>query len=149
MPRILIVEDEVDLCELLEMGLSSAGYEVQVASGGKQALRQAREMLPDLIVLDLMLPDAPGIEICRAVRQDPATEKTGVVVVSAKTELLDRIDAFRSGADDYLMKPFSFRELLLRIEAVLRRSGISRPRGAPALTARSSDPPTGRGAGRP
>jgi two-component system, OmpR family, phosphate regulon response regulator PhoB len=123
MARILVVEDEPDLRELLQTALTSAGYESTVAGTGQEGLRLLREQHPDLVVLDLMLPDMYGTDVCRVLRSEPAISHTAVFVVSAKNDLLDRIDAFRHGADDYLVKPFSFRELLARIHALLRRSG--------------------------
>jgi two-component system phosphate regulon response regulator PhoB len=90
-------------------------------------LRPARPHTPDLVVLDLMLPDMDGTEICRTLRADPNTATAAVFIVSAKNDLLDRIGAFQEGADDYLVKPFSFRELLLRIRAMLRRSHVALP----------------------
>jgi two-component system phosphate regulon response regulator PhoB len=120
--RILIVEDEPDLLDLLDGGLRTAGFAVDLAAEGGEALRIARANVPDLVLLDLMLPDMDGTEVCRRLRQDAATRQAGIVIVSARSELLDRIEAFQDGADDYLVKPFSFRELLLRIQAVLRRT---------------------------
>jgi two-component system, OmpR family, phosphate regulon response regulator PhoB len=119
--RILVVEDEPDLRELLETALTSAGYESMAAGTGREGLRILREQQPDLVVLDLMLPDMDGTDICRVLRSEPAISRTAIFIVSAKNDLLDRIDAFQQGADDYLVKPFSFRELLLRIQALLRR----------------------------
>jgi two-component system phosphate regulon response regulator PhoB len=123
MARILVVEDEPDLRELLQTALTSAGHEPTTAGTGQEGLRLLREKQPDLVLLDLMLPDMDGTDICRVLRSDPAIARTAVFVVSAKSDLLDRIEAFRQGADDYLVKPFSFRELLLRIQALLRRTG--------------------------
>jgi DNA-binding response OmpR family regulator len=120
--RILVVEDEPDLRELMDGGLRAAGYEVDLAEDGRQALRMASDHRPDLVLLDLMLPDCEGTEVCRRLRQTESTADTGVIVVSAKTDLRDRIAAFEQGADDYVTKPYSFRELLFRIQAVLRRS---------------------------
>jgi two-component system phosphate regulon response regulator PhoB len=123
--RILVVEDEPDLRELLQTALTSAGYESMAAGTGRDGLRMLREQHPDLVVLDLMLPDMDGTDICRVLRSEPAIARTAVFIVSAKNDLLDRIDAFQQGADDYLVKPFSFRELLLRIQALLRRTGTA------------------------
>jgi two-component system, OmpR family, phosphate regulon response regulator PhoB len=120
--RILIVEDEPDLLDLLDGGLRTAGFTVDLAAEGGAGLRLACANVPDLVLLDLMLPDMDGTEVCRRLRRDPATGKAGIIIVSAKSELLDRIGAFQDGADDYIVKPFSFRELLLRIQAVLRRT---------------------------
>jgi DNA-binding response OmpR family regulator len=136
--RILVVEDEPDLRELMEGGLRAAGYEVDLAEDGRQALRKASDHRPDLVLLDLMLPDCEGTEVCRRLRQAETTAETGVIVVSARTDLRDRIAAFEQGADDYVTKPYSFRELLFRIQAVLRRSGdVLHPRlGAAGLRRR-------------
>jgi two-component system phosphate regulon response regulator PhoB len=120
--RILIVEDEPDLLDLLDGGLRTAGFTVDLAAEGGEALRLAGANAPDLVLLDLMLPDMDGTEVCRRLRRQPATERTGIIVVSAKSDLRDRIQAFQEGADDYVVKPFSFRELLLRVQAVLRRT---------------------------
>jgi DNA-binding response OmpR family regulator len=127
MARILIVEDEPDLRELLHAALSSAGYDVVTAADGRQALNAARAQAPDLVVLDLMLPDMDGTDVCRTLRAEPQTSTAAVFIVSAKNDLLDRIGAFQEGADDYLVKPFSFRELLLRIRAMLRRGHVELP----------------------
>jgi two-component system phosphate regulon response regulator PhoB len=134
--RILIVEDEPDLLDLLHAGLQTAGFTVDLAAEGGEALASARANVPDLVLLDLMLPDMDGTEVCRRLRADAATRKAAVIIVSAKSELLDRIQAFQDGADDYIVKPFSFRELLLRIQAVLRRTQGELP--APALPRRRS-----------
>jgi len=135
--RILVVEDEPDLRELLDGGLRAAGYQVDLAEDGRQALRLAADHRPDLVLLDLMLPDFDGTEICRRLRRDETTADSGVIVVSAKTDLLDRIAAFEQGADDYVTKPYSFRELLLRIQAVLRRSDADlKPSGTADLRRR-------------
>jgi two-component system, OmpR family, phosphate regulon response regulator PhoB len=122
--RILVVEDEPDLRELLQTALTSAGHQAFVAGTGREGLRLLREQHPDLVVLDLMLPDMDGTDVCRVLRSEPDVARTAVFVVSAKSDLLDRIEAFQHGADDYLMKPFSFRELLLRVQALLRRSHV-------------------------
>jgi two-component system phosphate regulon response regulator PhoB len=120
---ILIVEDEEDLVQTLEYNLRQEGYEIRVALTGKEALEQARrEPLPDLVLLDLMLPDFPGTEVCRRLRQDPATRSLPVLMVTAKDEEIDRVVGFEMGADDYVVKPFSVRELMLRVRAILRRA---------------------------
>jgi two-component system phosphate regulon response regulator PhoB len=123
--RILVVEDEPDLRELLQTALTSAGYESMAAGTGRDGLRLLREQHPDLVELELKHPDMDGTDICRVLRSEPAIARTAVFIVSAKNDLLDRIDAFQQGADDYLVKPFSFRELLLRIQALLRRTGTA------------------------
>jgi len=124
MPRttILAVEDEKDILDLLDFNLSQAGYRVVRAQDGLEGLRLARAERPDLIVLDLMLPGLDGKEVCRRIRQDPELKAIPVVMLTAKAEEIDRIIGFEIGADDYLTKPFSIRELNLRIQAILRRA---------------------------
>ncbi|MBL9023135.1 MAG: response regulator [Myxococcales bacterium] len=122
MARILIVEDETDLQQVIEYNLRQAGHEVTVASRGAEALRLAREQRPDLVLLDLMLPDMLGTEICRTLKSSPETRGVAVMMVTAKGEEIDRVVGFELGADDYVVKPFSVRELLLRVGAVLRRA---------------------------
>lgn len=97
------------------------------ASGGQEGLRLAREEPPDLVLLDLMLPDLPGTEVCRTLKREPATQGAAVVMVTAKGEEIDRVVGFELGADDYVVKPFSVRELLLRVQAILRRSWSEQP----------------------
>ncbi|MBF0283088.1 MAG: response regulator transcription factor [Magnetococcales bacterium] len=128
---ILIVEDEQDLLHTLDYSLRKAGHRTRLAGTGMAALEHAtQEPLPDLVVLDLMLPDMEGTEVCRRLRGFPATRKMPVLMLTAKGEEGDRVGGFESGADDYMVKPFSVRELLLRINAILRRSG--QPATAPA-----------------
>jgi two-component system phosphate regulon response regulator PhoB len=122
MARILIIEDEADIQQILDYNLREKGHKVFLASKGEEGLRIAREKRPDLVLLDLMLPDIPGTEICKALKSDPATKATQVVMLTAKGEEIDRVVGFELGADDYVVKPFSVRELLLRIQAILRRS---------------------------
>jgi len=120
---ILIVEDERDLAGTLEYNLEKDGYQTRVAYDGQQALKLAHEEpLPDLVLLDLMLPDFSGIEVCRRLRQDERTRQVPVIMVTAKGEEIDRVVGFEVGADDYVTKPYSVRELSLRIRAILRRS---------------------------
>lgn len=121
MARILIVEDEKDLREVLDYNLKQAGHEVLSAGGGAAGLKLARDKRPALVLLDLMLPDIAGTEICRAIKTDPALRGIAVVMLTAKGEESDRVAGFELGADDYIAKPFSLRELTLRIQAVLRR----------------------------
>jgi two-component system phosphate regulon response regulator PhoB len=121
MARVLVIEDEADLREVLEYNLSQAGHRVATASTAAEGLRQARETKPELILLDLMLPDQPGTDVCRAIKKDPATAEARVIMVTAKGEEIDRVVGFELGADDYVTKPFSVRELMLRVQAVLRR----------------------------
>jgi two-component system phosphate regulon response regulator PhoB len=121
MSRILIIEDERDLQKVLEFNLSQAGHEVMSTTHGRVGLQLARERQPEVVVLDLMLPDLQGTEVCKALRKDPATAGMLVLMLTAKGEEVDRIVGFEIGADDYVVKPFSVRELLLRIDALLRR----------------------------
>jgi two-component system, OmpR family, phosphate regulon response regulator PhoB len=122
MARVLVVEDESDLQQVLEYNLKQAGHEVSIASRGSEALRLVREQRPDLVLLDLMLPDMLGTEICRTLKSAPETRAIPVMMVTAKGEEIDRVVGFELGADDYVVKPFSVRELLLRVSAVLRRA---------------------------
>jgi len=118
MARILIIEDEPDIADLIKRGLVLKGFEVAVASTGNQGLEMAETGYPDLVVLDLMLPDADGIDICRELK---AGGDAGIVILTARTVVGERVRGLEAGADDYLPKPFAFEELLARIRAVLRR----------------------------
>jgi two-component system phosphate regulon response regulator PhoB len=121
MARILVIEDEKDLQEVLDYNLRRAGHEVAAALGGNDGLRQAREGRPELIVLDLMLPDLSGTEVCKTLKREPKTAAIPVLMLTARGEEIDRVLGFELGAEDYVVKPFSVRELMLRIEAILRR----------------------------
>lgn len=121
--RILVVEDETDLREVLAYNLRREGFHVAVAADGDTGLRAAREKKPDLILLDLMLPDMDGLEICRRVRQDPNLRGTSIIMVTAKGEEADVVLGLGVGADDYIAKPFSVKEVIARVKAVLRRGG--------------------------
>ena len=121
MARVLIIEDEADVGQVLEYNLTQSGYEALLARDGRTGLRLARETKPDVILLDLMLPDVRGTDVCRELKKDPATRKIPLVIVSALGDEVDRVVGFELGADDYITKPFSVRELLLRVRAVLRR----------------------------
>ncbi len=123
MTSVLVVDDERDLLSLLEFNLRAAGLEPVLATTGEQALAQLRRRVPDIVVLDLMLPDVSGTEVCRQIKSDPRTKHVPVVMLTAKGEELDRVVGFEVGADDYVTKPFSVRELVLRLKAVLRRAG--------------------------
>lgn len=119
---ILIVEDEEDLVETLEYNLEREGFETRSTQYGEEALELSRESpQPDLVLLDLMLPDISGTEVCRQIRDDPDTEDLPVLMLTARGEEIDRVVGFEAGADDYVVKPFSTRELVLRIRAILRR----------------------------
>jgi len=121
MAKILIVEDEPDLQQVLEYNLKQAGHDVFATKLGQEGMRFARDHRPDLVLLDLMLPDTSGIEVCRALKESPTTKAIPVLMVTARGEEIDRVVGFEIGADDYVVKPFSVRELLLRVQAVLRR----------------------------
>lgn len=129
--KILIVEDETDILNLLEYHLSAGGYEVHTATTGLEALRQARQLQPDLVLLDLMLPGVDGFEVCRELKHDPRTSEVAVIMLTARGEEVDRVVGLELGADDYVTKPFSPRELVLRVKAVLRRNKPETP--PPAL----------------
>jgi two-component system phosphate regulon response regulator PhoB len=120
--RILVVDDEPDLVELVRFNLKEAGYEIDAARSGREALALLRRRPPDLLILDLMLPDVSGTEICRQVRSDARLAGVPVLMLTAKSEEVDRIVGFELGADDYVTKPFSPRELVLRVRALLRRA---------------------------
>jgi two-component system phosphate regulon response regulator PhoB len=120
--RILIVEDEPDLAELVRFHLTQAGFAAEVAHSGMAGLESIRRSRPALVVLDLMLPDLSGTELCREVRGDAKLRDLPIVMLTARAEEVDRVVGFELGADDYVTKPFSPRELVLRVRAVLRRS---------------------------
>ncbi len=126
-----MVDDEPDLLELVRFNLDQAGYRVDVAQSGNEALERLRRSRPDVLVLDLMLPDLSGEEICRRVRAEPSLAGLPVIMLTAKAEEVDRVVGFELGADDYVTKPFSPRELVLRVKAILRRSSEPEPEGAP------------------
>ncbi len=120
--RILIVEDEADVVDMLTLNLRKAGgFTVSTAADGAAGLRKAREELPALIILDLMLPKMPGLEVCKILKNDPATKHIPIIMLTAKAEEIDRIVGLEFGADDYVTKPFSPREIVLRIKAIMRR----------------------------
>jgi phosphate regulon transcriptional regulator PhoB len=120
--RVLIVEDERDIRDLVVHHLKREGYQVSAASSGEEALRQVQAAPPDLVLLDLMMPAMDGLEVCRRLRQDPATAMLPIVMLTAKGDEVDRVLGLEIGADDYIVKPFSPKELLARVRAVLRRS---------------------------
>jgi two-component system, OmpR family, phosphate regulon response regulator PhoB len=120
-PLVLIVEDEKDLADLMQFNLQKAGYETLWAASGDEALALARTRTPDLVLLDLMLPGIPGTEVCRQLKTSQRTRSVPVIMVTARSEEVDRVVGFELGADDFVTKPFSMRELVLRVRAVLRR----------------------------
>jgi DNA-binding response OmpR family regulator len=119
--RVLVVEDERDVAELMRDNLAREGYDVVVTATGPDALRQARERRPDVVLLDLMVPQLNCWEVCRRLRQDPDLTGTAVIMVTGRVDEGDKVLGFELGADDYVTKPFSPRELIARIRAVLRR----------------------------
>ncbi|HEY8206288.1 MAG TPA: response regulator transcription factor [Myxococcaceae bacterium] len=122
MARVLVIEDEPDLRQLLTYNLREAGHEVTSAASGGEGLKLARERRPEVVLLDLMLPDIPGMQVCRSLRGDPDLGSgLSILILTAKGEEIDRVLGFELGADDYVTKPFSMRELLLRVQALLRR----------------------------
>jgi two-component system phosphate regulon response regulator PhoB len=130
MARVLVIEDDPDQQEVLRYNLAAAGHQVRIAPTGAEGLRVAHEERPDIVLLDLMLPDVPGTSVCKQIKSDAALRPTRVIIVSARGEEIDRVVGFELGADDYVVKPFSARELLLRIQAV-------RGRAQPSQTANS------------
>ncbi len=121
-PNILIVEDDVALAELLVWNFSNRGFDVRSTADGEDALLMVREQLPDAIILDWMLDSLPGIEVCRRVRRQPESAKVPILMLTARGEEEDRIRGLETGADDYVTKPFSPRELMARVDALLRRA---------------------------
>lgn len=119
--RILIVEDEHDLAELLRFNLKREGYEVHWAQTGEQAVQMCRQHLPDLVLLDLMLPKMDGLDVCKRLKNNPETAAISIIMVTAKGEEADIVTGLELGADDYIAKPFSPRVLMARVRAVMRR----------------------------
>ncbi len=122
MPFIYVVEDDEDINELLVYNLSKEGFKVSSFFSGKDALESLKNENPDLILLDIMLPDIDGLELCKTVKSDPEKKFIPIIMLTAKSTEIDKIVGLELGADDYITKPFSFRELIARIKAVLRRS---------------------------
>jgi len=121
-PLILIVEDEPPLVEVIKYNFESAGFRTTVASDGNEALFQAEELLPELIILDWMLPERSGIEVCRELRKRKSTKATPIIMLTARSEEIDKVKGLENGADDYIVKPFSPKELIARSRALLRRT---------------------------
>lgn len=120
--KVLIVEDDKDISELIEYHLKKEKFETEIVSEGTKAVQRATKFLPDLVILDLMLPGVDGLEVCRNLKADARTKHIPVIMLTAKGEEVDRIVGFEVGADDYLTKPFSPRELILRSKVILKRS---------------------------
>jgi phosphate regulon transcriptional regulator PhoB len=121
---VLVVEDEPDIRNLVVHHLERDGFHCRTAANGREALRSARARPPDLVILDLMLPEIDGLEVCRRLRGDPGTAGVPIVMLTAKTDEVDRIVGLEMGADDYVSKPFSPKELVARVRAVLRRTRL-------------------------
>jgi DNA-binding response OmpR family regulator len=127
--RVLVVDDEPEAVELVAFNLKGAGYDVTTASDGAEALNKARRIQPNLVILDVMMPEIDGMEVCKLMRRDPATSSIPIIMLTAKASEVDRVLGLELGADDYVVKPFSPRELVLRVKKLLER-------GKPAETAR-------------
>jgi two-component system response regulator MprA len=119
--KALVIDDEQTIIEFIKLGLRYEGFEVESASDGEQGLTAAQRLDPDIIILDLMLPDIDGLEVCRRLRANPVTRDVPILMLTAKDDVRDRVLGLDTGADDYLTKPFSFEELVARMRAVLRR----------------------------
>jgi Response regulators consisting of a CheY-like receiver domain and a winged-helix DNA-binding domain len=124
--KVLVVDDEDNIIELIRLGLRYEGFQVETASDGEQGIALAQRVNPDLIILDVMMPGIDGIEVCRRLRNNPTTRDVPILMLTAKDEVSDRILGLQTGADDYLTKPFDFYELLERIKAILRRQNRAR-----------------------
>ena len=122
MKNVLIIEDEKDLAELLAFNLEKEGYTATCVHDGKLGLERASADIPDLILLDLMLPGLLGTDICKALRKDQRTAQIPIIMITAKGDEIDRVVGFEVGADDYIVKPFSMREMTLRVKALMRCS---------------------------
>jgi two-component system, OmpR family, phosphate regulon response regulator PhoB len=131
--KILIVEDEIDVAELLAHHLRKEQFAVEIVSNGRVALNSLKSERPALIVLDLMLPEISGLDLCRIIKSNPGTEWVPILMLSARIDEIDRVLGFELGADDYVVKPFSPRELVLRIRAILRRLSQDKERGEQLL----------------
>jgi len=126
MERVLIVDDDPDIVRLVRYNLTHSGFDVQTATTGREALDLVQKHPPDLVVLDVMLPDVDGLEVCRTLRQQSYSRRIPILMLTARGEEIDRVVGFELGADDYVSKPFSPRELVLRVKSILRRSGTDR-----------------------
>ena len=122
MKRILIIEDDRDIVELVRYNLANEGFEIAAVSDGSAGLSALRKSAPDLVILDLMLPKMPGLEICKEIRRDPALNRLPILMLTARGEEADRVIGLEMGADDYVTKPFSPRELAARVKALFRRA---------------------------
>jgi len=123
--KILIVDDEKDIVELVSFNLEKEGYEVLKAYDGEKAMQLIGSKKPDLVILDLMLPGIHGLEVCKRLRRDPATAQVPIIMLTARGEEIDKVLGLEMGADDYVTKPFSVKELVARIKALLRRTDVA------------------------
>src|SRR5438128_1499074 len=133
--EVLVVEDEPDIRRLIVLHLERDGFRCRTAANGPEALREVKAAVPDLVVLDLMLPQLDGLEVCRRLRRDASTAAVPIIMLTAKSDEVDRVVGLEIGADDYVSKPFSPKELVARVRAVLRRA---RPEPAPRVLAQSA-----------
>ena len=134
--KVLVVDDEENIRMLVKFNLEKAGYEVLEASDGNKAIETAVNSTPDIVILDLMLPGIDGLEVCRNLKRHPRTAALPIIMLTAKSDEIDRVICLELGADDYLTKPFSQRELVARIKAVLRRSNVAVGNGEELLLGR-------------
>jgi two-component system alkaline phosphatase synthesis response regulator PhoP len=128
MAKILVVDDEQDILQLIRHSLNKEGFEVHIAMNGQQAIDKAKQIIPDLILMDVMMPIMDGMEACRQLKEDPTTKNISIVFLTARSEEFAELAGFEAGADDYVAKPIRSRVLLSRIKALLRRQNGSSPR---------------------
>jgi phosphate regulon transcriptional regulator PhoB len=121
MTKILVVDDEKDIVELIAYNLEKEGFSILKAYDGEEALKKVKEQKPDLLVLDLMLPKISGLDVCKSLRSNPVTANTPIIMLTAKVDEIDKVVGLEMGADDYITKPFSVKELIARVRAMLRR----------------------------
>lgn len=124
--KVLVIDDEENIIEFIRLGLRYEGFQVESASNGEVGITSAQRINPDLVILDVMMPGIDGLEVCRRLRANPITQDVPILMLTAKDEVRDRITGLKTGADDYLTKPFDFDELLERIRAILRRQNRSK-----------------------
>ena len=123
-PQILVIDDEPDVTDLLKYSLELKGYNVHALNNPIEFVSKVRDLSPDLIILDVMMPELDGMQLCQIIRSDPIIKSTPIIFLSARSEVEDRVKGLEHGADDYLTKPFSTEELLLRVEGLLRRTKL-------------------------
>ena len=133
--KVLVIDDEPDVTELVAYHLKAKGYAVEIVNDPLRSIGIARSFLPDLVILDVMMPGLSGLQVCRMLRADPKLQKVPILFLTAKVEEGDRIQGFEAGGDDYICKPFSIKELMLRVHSVLRRVADVAPAEAGRLAA--------------